>query len=118
MAPEVIRGNYTSKCDMWSIGVLTYMLLAGKVPFKGDSNQELFQEILNFRAMNYSIPELARRSVGSIDFMKKLLHEEPDLRFPAHMISDHAWLKKLGKFTIDAEKVRKSLASFRSFRSV
>ena len=33
MAPEVMRGSYDSKCDIWSLGVVTYMLLAGAMPF-------------------------------------------------------------------------------------
>ena len=35
MSPEVIRGKYTSKADLWSIGVTTFMLLSGEKPFWG-----------------------------------------------------------------------------------
>ena len=34
-SPEVIAGNYDSKCDMWAIGVLSFMLLCGDTPFGG-----------------------------------------------------------------------------------
>ena len=41
MAPEVIKGCYSEKCDMWSIGILTFIMLSGKVPFKAKTDKEL-----------------------------------------------------------------------------
>ena len=45
MAPEVIEGKYDESCDMWSIGVITYCLLAGYPPFNADTDMKLFRKI-------------------------------------------------------------------------
>lgn len=41
MAPEIFEANYTKKCDIWSLGVLIYHMIAGYLPFKGDTIQEV-----------------------------------------------------------------------------
>ena len=45
MAPEVLNGSYTHKCDIWSLGCVLYMLIAGKLPFFGTSREEVFGKI-------------------------------------------------------------------------
>ena len=47
IAPEVIKGEYNQQCDVWSIGVITYSLLCGYPPFNGDSEEELYEQILS-----------------------------------------------------------------------
>ena len=39
IAPEVVTGNYTEKCDIWSIGVIAYIMLCGSPPFNGSDEQ-------------------------------------------------------------------------------
>ena len=45
MAPEVLEGDYNFKCDIWSLGVLLYVLLSGYLPFQGENRTEVFSKI-------------------------------------------------------------------------
>ena len=45
MAPEVINRSYNSKCDIWSNGVMCYILLSGSAPFTGNTDQEIMNSI-------------------------------------------------------------------------
>ena len=45
VAPEVLEGDYDEKCDIWSIGIILYMLLSGSPPFTGNSDLQIIESI-------------------------------------------------------------------------
>ena len=47
VAPEVIRGKYGPECDVWSIGIMMYSMLSGKIPFSGATQQEILNNIVH-----------------------------------------------------------------------
>ena len=46
MAPEVIKGKYNKECDIWSLGIIMYVLLCGYSPFNGDTCDEIEKRII------------------------------------------------------------------------
>lgn len=91
VAPEVLRGAYTDRCDMWSIGVMAYMLVSGTPPFAAPTQGEILARV---RSGQYSFPE---RTFGMVsehakDFIRKLLVKNPAKRMTAKEALAHPWL--------------------------
>ncbi|XP_078571470.1 serine/threonine-protein kinase 17A-like [Branchiostoma floridae x Branchiostoma japonicum] len=92
VAPEVLSFEPLSTAtDMWSIGVLAYVMLTGHSPFLGDTKQETF---LNISTLAYDFPEelFLDVSADAQDFIKSLLVKEPEDRATAKECLLHPWL--------------------------
>ena len=110
MSPEVLQGNYDNKCDIWSCGVILYILLCGYPPFDGDSENDIYKAILKKK---YSFPEEEWKSVS--DEAKDLINHmlcDPDKRYNAENVLNHPWIEKnapnsnntLNKFNVQSLK--------------
>lgn len=92
IAPEVIAyDQLTVACDMWSTGVVTYVLLSGLCPFQGDCNQEVFVSITR-GSFDFPEEEFARISDSAKNFIKWTLQLRPKLRPSAENALKHDWL--------------------------
>lgn len=93
VAPEVLQYEPLSlQTDIWSIGVLTYVLLSGYTPFGGDTKQETF---LNISQCSLTFPDDLFKGISqkAIDFIKSTLRVRPNERMTACECLDHIWLK-------------------------
>lgn len=54
VAPEVLKGEYSKECDMWSVGVITYILMTGFPPFGGKTNNDIYRNILRCNVTFYA----------------------------------------------------------------
>jgi calcium-dependent protein kinase len=94
MAPEVLQSSYTNKCDLFSLGVVTYALLSGKSAFGMSDQAKTHRRTLKG---DYSFGK-AFAGVSSLakDFVSKLLVADPDKRMSAAEALEHPWLDSHG----------------------
>jgi len=93
-APEVLRmeGSYDKSVDLWSMGVITYVVLCGFPPFYGKTQANLFEKILN-ADYDFPDPEWTNISEEAKDFIKHLLVLDIEKRYTTKQCLDHPWLK-------------------------
>ena len=92
IAPEVIRGTYDEACDLWSIGVIMYILLTGSPPFDGDSENEILQSVL-IGKYDTNLDTYQTLSNKAKDLIAKLLKLNPKERITAKDALLHPWFK-------------------------
>ncbi|XP_031583580.1 death-associated protein kinase 2 [Oreochromis aureus] len=95
IAPEVISCQpLSTAADMWSIGVITYILLSGLSPFQGDTDEETLGNVI---AMKYEFNEhyFSLTSPMAKDFIQKLLMKNPEDRMTAEECLHHPWIKPI-----------------------
>jgi len=79
IAPEVLNKSYTSKCDLWSIGVITYLLLSGEPPFNGGDDKEVLSKVREAK-FNFDSEAWKDISDSAKDFISKLLTVDAEKR--------------------------------------
>ena len=92
VAPEVIKGKYDEACDIWSIGVIMYLMLTGYPPFNGDNDDEILNAV-TIGEYDTSLEEYQNLSNNAKDLISKLLKYDPKERITARDAINHPWFK-------------------------
>lgn len=95
VAPEVLRKNYSHEADMWSLGVILYILLSGLPPFWGDTEEQIFKMVLRGH-IDFKTDPWPTISDAAKDCVRRLLEQDPSKRATTHQILRHDWLVKEG----------------------
>jgi serine/threonine protein kinase len=99
MAPEIInRKSHNCKVDIWSLGVVTYILLSGTPPFNGQTRNQLFANIQN-KEVEFEGYVWNLVSDEAKEFLKKALTKNPVKRASAKDLLKSSWVKKFSEKT-------------------
>ncbi|KAG0477430.1 hypothetical protein HPP92_014271 [Vanilla planifolia] len=96
MAPEVLKRNYGPEVDVWSAGVILYILLCGVPPFWAETEQGIAQAIIR-SSLDFKRDPWPKVSDSAKDLVGKMLDPDPKRRLSAQEVLDHSWLQNIKK---------------------
>ncbi|KAE9463285.1 hypothetical protein C3L33_04806, partial [Rhododendron williamsianum] len=96
IAPEVLKRKYGPEVDIWSIGVMLYILLCGVPPFWAESEQGIFNAILRAN-VDFTTDPWPSISPAAKDLVRKMLNSDPKQRLTAKQVLSHPWIKEDGE---------------------
>lgn len=109
VSPEVLQGAYDEKCDIWSAGVMLYILLSGDPPFNGANDNEIYRAIAR-KKYSFPDPEWKKISNEAKDLIQHMICD-PDKRYTASQVLQHPWIAQCapnatGKLDINIEALK------------
>ena len=93
IAPEVFLQNYNQKIDIWSMGVVLYIMLSGKVPFPGNSELEIIGNVIKGE-YHFKHEPFNAHSKAAKDFLQCLIVKDVSLRYTAEQAFAHEWIQQ------------------------
>lgn len=101
VAPEVVNGDgVNTSADMWSVGIITYILLSGYSPFRGINDRETLTKIKEGK-WEFRSEWFSQISLEAQDFISKLLTYQSDNRMDVKLALKHPWLLAADKMPSD-----------------
>lgn len=118
MAPEVITGEYTQMCDVWSIGIIMYIMLAGFPPFTGSSNQEIYEHIIEDQP-KFDLSVWSSVSNSAKSLIKRALVKDPKKRISISDFFYDPWLRTRNENLVPEKNLSvKSIENLSKFKQI
>jgi calcium-dependent protein kinase len=118
IAPEVLNNKYNEKCDLWSCGVIMYILLCGVPPFFAEEESEIYALVKEGK-FSMDGPEWDEISEDAKDLIRCLLKKDITKRYSAEQCMKHTWIRKLKHASkIDStsnDKLKKITSNIKNF---
>ncbi|URE20254.1 hypothetical protein MUK42_10414 [Musa troglodytarum] len=92
VAPEVLKKRYGPEADVWSAGIIIYILLSGVPPFWAESEQGIFEEVLHGK-LDFQSDPWPSISESAKDLVRRMLVRDPSKRLTAHEVLCHPWVQ-------------------------
>ncbi|CAD8065224.1 unnamed protein product [Paramecium sonneborni] len=113
IAPEVLGHNYTEKCDIWSCGVILYILLCGYPPFTGKTEKEIFEKV-KLGKLRFPNEEWEFISKEAKHLIQKMIQVDVNLRYSASQVLSDPWFQKHTHYQPINKKVLENLSQFQA----
>ena len=120
IAPEVLKKHYNEKCDIWSCGVIMYILLSARPPFCGDDDNAIMERVIVGK-YDLDSPPFDTVSKNALDLIRKLLTMDPSKRITAEEALEHPWFKEFkakesyNKIT-DRDTIQRLIINLKKYR--
>ena len=120
IAPEVLKKHYNEKCDIWSLGVIMYILLSARPPFGGNDDDDIMERVAT-GIYDLESPPFDKVSKSALDLIRKLLTMDVDQRINAQQALNHPWFKEQKSQELynkinDHETIRNLLANLKTYK--
>eukprot|EP00801_Mesodinium_rubrum_P003161 Mrub_03161.p1 GENE.Mrub_03161~~Mrub_03161.p1 ORF type:complete len:463 (+),score=141.88 Mrub_03161:81-1391(+) len=122
IAPEVLTGKYDHMCDIWSLGVILYIMLCGYPPFRGETDQEILLRVKKGK-FEFDGEEWEYISKDAKDLVSQMLVLDPSKRITAEDILSHNWfaseiLEKQNQKTPSSKKFLNNYSKYCKFKKI